>query len=106
MSSAMLALQTTVNVILATVLMTEMIGMPLSITFFFVLMFLTLEMSLASPGTTASWVIAFEAFSMPTSYVGLFSTYRCLTINYSVAAVLAYNMFEQVEVANRMGALE
>ena len=105
MCSAMMALQTTINVVLATFMMTEMLGLPISLSFIFVLTLLTLEMSLASPGTTSSWVIAFEAFSMPTAYVGLFSTYRLFTKNYSTAAVIGYNMCEQVEMAYKMDAI-
>ena len=55
--------------------------------------------------TAGSWVIAFEAFSIPTSYVGLFSTYRILTKNYATAAVIGYNMCEQVELAYKMDAI-
>ena len=50
-------------------------------------------------------MIAFEAFSMPTDSVGLFTTYRILTINYETAAVMAYNMFELVESAYKMNAI-
>ena len=106
MCTAMMALQTTINVIVATIMMTELLGLPISITFLFVLIFLTLEMSLASPGTTGSWVIAFETFSMPTSYVGLFSAYRVVVKNYATAAAIAYNMCEQVELAYKMDAIE
>jgi hypothetical protein len=63
-------------------------------------------MSLASPGTVGSWVIAFEAFSMPTDSVGLFAAYRIFTINYSTAAVIAYSFLEEVEAAYKMGAVE
>ncbi len=106
MCTAMMALQTTINVIVATIMMTEILGLPISITFLFVLIFLTLEMSLASPGTTGSWVIAFETFSMPTTYVGLFSAYRVFVKNYATAAAIAYNMCEQVELAYKMDVIE
>ncbi len=105
MGTAMMALKTTVNVILATVMMLYLEGLPLSLSFLFVLIILTVEMSLASPGTVGSWVIAFEAFSMPTSYVGLFSTYRVFTANYATAVVVAYEMLEQTEAAYKMNAL-
>ena len=71
-----------------------------------VLVILTVEMSLASPGTVGSWVIAFEAFSMPTDSVGLFTAYRILTINYATAVLFAYGALEQVEVAYKMDAIE
>ena len=106
MCQAMLALKTAVNVVVATMMMTELLGMPISLSFLFVLIIITTEMTLASPGTTGSWVMAFEAFSIPTSYVGLFSTYRVLTINYTTAVVMAYFMLEQTEAAYKMGAIE
>ena len=106
MCSAMLALKTTVNVVVATIMMTEILGLSITLSFLFVLVLLTVEMSLASPGTTGSWVIAFEAFSMPTSYVGLFATYRVFTVNYATGAVIAFNMLEQVEAAYKMDALD
>lgn len=89
-------------VVLATFMMTEIMGLPISISFIFILVFLTLEMSLASPGTTISWVIAFETFSMPADYVGLFSTYRLFTKNYSTVVVAGYNMCELLEMACKM----
>ena len=106
MGSALLALKTTVNVVVATIMMTEILGLSITLSFLFVLVLLTTEMSLASPGTTGSWVIAFEAFSMPTSYVGLFTTYRVFTVNYATGAVIAYQMLEQVEAAYKMDAID
>ena len=106
MSTAMLALKTTVNVVVATMMMTEILGLPISISFLFVLTILATEMSLASPGTVGSWVIAFNAFSISTDYVGLFTAYRLFTINYATAVNIAYNSLELVEAAHKMGQLE
>ncbi len=106
MSTAMMSLKTTVNVVLATVMVAYLQETPISLSFLFVLIILTLEMSLASPGTVGSWVVAFEAFSMPSSYVGMFSTYRILTANYATAVVVAYEMLEQTEAAYRMNAID
>lgn len=106
MCSAMLCLKTTVNVIAACIMMTQVVDTPVSITFLFILVILTFEMTIASPGTVSSWVIAFEALSLPTSYVGLFSTYRLLYNNYSSAAVVAYFMCEELEAAHAMDAIE
>ena len=80
--------------------------MPISLSFLFVLVLLATEMSLASPGTAGSWVIAFETFSMLTDYVGLFTTYRIFTANYSTGAVIAYNAFELLESAHKMGTID
>ena len=106
MCSAMLCLKSTVNVVAACIMMTQIMGMPISTTFLFVLLILTFEMTIASPGTVSSWVIAFEALSLPTSYVGLFSTYRILYNNYSSAAVVAYSLCEELEAAKAMGMIE
>ena len=106
MSTAMLALKTTVNVVVATMMMTEILGLPISLSFLFVLTILATEMSLASPGTVGSWVIAFNAFSISTDYVGLFTAYRLFTINYATAVNIAYNSLELVEAAHKMGELE
>ena len=106
MCSAMLSLKTTVNVVIATIMMTQIMGIPISINFLFVLLILTFEMSFASPGTISSWVIAFEALAMPTSYVGLFTTYRILYNNYTSAVVLAYDLCEEAEAACRLGAMD
>lgn len=62
----------------------------------------TIELSLASPGTSSAWVIMFETLGMPTGYVGLFTAYRLLTANYSAAATEAYVMLEEVEAAHKM----
>ncbi len=106
MSTAMMSLKTTVNVVLATVMVADMQGTPISLSFLFVLIILTVEMSLASPGTVGSWVVAFEAFSMPSNYVGMFSTYRILTANFATAVVIAYEMLEQTEAAYKMNSID
>ena len=106
MSSAMLGIKTTVNVIIATFMMTEILGIPISLSFLFMLIILTMELSLASPGSTGSWLIVFEAFSIPSSNVGLFSTYKLFTDNYATGVVEAYDIFEQYEAAYKMNALE
>ncbi len=105
MCSSMMAIKTTVNVVAATIMMTQMLGLPVSLSFLITLTILTTEISLASPGTVGSWVIVFEAFSIPTSYVGLFSTYRILTANYGTGVAIAYQILEEVEAAYKMGGL-
>lgn len=106
LTSSMMSIKTAVNVILATMMMVEILGLRFSLSFLFVLVILTVEMALASPGTIGSWVIAFEAFSIPSSYIGLFSTYRILAVNYATAVVMAFSMLEQVEAAYKMGDIE
>ncbi len=43
---------------------------------------------------------------MPTDYVGLFSTYRLFTKNYSTAVVSGYNMCELLEMAYKMDEIQ
>ncbi len=100
--SAITSLKTTVNVVLGVIMMSQLMGSPISLSFLIVLVILTTEMSLASPGTVGSWVIAFEAFSMPAGQVGLLSTYRMLTANFATGVVMAYQMLEEVEAAYKL----
>ncbi len=106
LTNSMMSLKTTVNVVLAAMMMAEMEGVGFSPSFLFVLLILAVEMSLASPGTIGSWLITFEALSISTDYVGLFSTFRVLTVNYATAVVVAYDMLEQYEAAKKMNALD
>lgn len=103
MCSAMLSPKTTVNVVIAAFMVAEMTGMAITTSFLVVLVLVTLELSIASPGTTSAWTIMFETLSMPTGYVGLFTVYRMLTNNFNAACTEAYSMYEEVEAAYKLG---
>ena len=103
MWSAMLSLKTAVYVITATLLVAEMSGMAMTTSFLFTMLFVTLELSLASPGATAALVIMFTVLGISTDYVGLFSIYRVATDNYCTACAMGYSMLEQKEAAHRLG---
>lgn len=105
MCSAMLSPSTTINVVLATCMVAEMTGIAVSSSFLLVLTLVTMELSIASPGTTSAWAIMFETLSMPSSYVGLFSVYRMLTVNIGAACTEAYAMCEEVEAAYKLGGV-
>lgn len=102
MCSALLSPKTTVNVIIATFMVAELTGIEISNSFVLVLILVTLELSLASPGTTAAWAIMFETLSMPTAYVGFFTLYRVFTNNFNAACTEAYCMLEEVEAAHKL----
>lgn len=106
MYDAMFGIKTTVYLILGTLLAAEFGGTALTTSFLFIMLFVTLELSLASPGTTSSWTIMFEILGMSTDYVGLFAVYRTFTDNFSTAATITYSMLEQVEAAHKLGGMK
>ena len=107
MSSAMLSPKTAVNVVIATFMVAQMTGIAVTSSFLMILVLVTLELSIASPGTASAWAIMFATLSMPTSYVGLFTVYRVLTANYGAGCTEAYTVLEEVEAAKKLeGALQ
>ena len=67
---------------------------------------MTLELSLASPGTTSAWTIVFESLALPTGYVGLLTAYRLFVENYSAASTVTYNMMEEYETAYKLNGMK
>ena len=106
MCTSMLSSKTTVNVVVAAFMMAAITGTPVSHTFLAILIIVTLELSIASPGTASAWTIIFGTLGMPTSYVGLFTAYRLLTVNYSAACTEAYYILEEIEAAHKLGGVE
>lgn len=106
MCSAMLSIKTTINVVIATFMVAELTGIAISVSFLLVLILVTLELSLASPGTTSAWTIMFSTLLLPTSYVGLFSAYRLLVANYGAGCSETYSMLEEVETAHKLGGIK
>lgn len=90
----------------AAFMMAAITGTPVSHTFLAILIIVTLELSIASPGTASAWTIIFGTFGMPTSYIGLFTAYRLLTVNYSAACTEAYYILEEIEAAHKLGGVE
>ena len=105
MCSAMLSPGTTVYLVIATFMMAQITGMAVTNSFLMVVILVTLELSMASPGTSSAWTIMFETLAMPTSYVGLFTAYRLLTNNYVSGCSEAYYMLEEVEAAHKLGGI-
>ena len=106
MCSAMLSPKTTINVVIATFMVAELTGVAISTSFLFVLILVTLELSIASPGTTSSWAIVFSTLMLPTDYVGLFTVYRLLAENFGAACTEAYVVLEEVEAAYKLDGLK
>ena len=106
MCSAMLSPKTTINVVIATFMVAEMTGVEISLSFLFVLILVTLELSIASPGTTSAWTIMFATLMLPTSYVGLFTVYRLLTANYGAGCTETYVILEEVEAAHKLNGIK
>lgn len=106
MCAAMMSIKTTVYLILATLMVAELGGTALTTNFLFTMIFVTLVLSLASPGAASSWTIMFQILGMSTDYVGIFSIYRVASENYSTASTMAYSMLEQVEAAYRLGGMK
>ena len=105
MCSAMLSPKTAINVVIATFMVAEMTGVAISTSFLFVLILVTLELSLASPGTTSAWAIMFATLMLPTEYVGLFTVYRLLTTNFGAGCTEAYVILEEVEAAYKLDGI-
>lgn len=105
MCSAMLSPKTTINVVIATLMVAEMTGMAVTNSFILALVLVSLELSLASPGTTSAWTIMFQTLSMPVHYVGYFAVYRIFTNNYSAACTMAYDVLEEVEAAHKLNGI-
>ncbi len=106
MASAMLSPKTTINVVIATFMVAELTGIAVTGSFILVLTLVTLELSLASPGTTSAWAIMFATLSMPTSYVGFFTVYRMFTNNFTNGCAEVYYIFEEVEAAYKLNAID
>lgn len=106
MCSAMMSIKTAINVIIATFMVAELADVPISTSFLLALIIMTLELSLASPGTTSAWTIVFESLALPTGYVGLLTAYRLFVENYSAASTVTYNMMEEYEAAYKLNGMK
>ncbi len=98
--------KTTVNVVIACFMVAHITGMTMTAAFLTALILVTVELSLASPGTATAWTIMFETLSMPTGYVGLCSIYRVFTSNYGAGCTEACMLLEQVEAAHKMSSIQ
>jgi Na+/H+-dicarboxylate symporter len=106
LSQAMLAPSTTVLLTLAAFQCAEMSGTPISFGFILILVILSVELSLACPGLTASLTIMFSSLGMSTDYVGFFSAYNVLIRNMQAGFAVTYRMLEHLEEAYVLDAVD
>lgn len=85
--------------VLAPFFVAEITGTPISVSFLFVLLLLSVQLSLAYPGIIAGDTIIFNALSLPTDYVGMFSAYSVFIKNASAAFGITFRMLEITESA-------
>lgn len=81
----------------------EITGMPVSITFLFMLFLLTVGLSLAYPGHIAGITIIFNALGLPSDYIGMFSAYSVLIKNAAAAFGTFYRFLELTDIAYATG---
>lgn len=105
MGEAMLNPRITLMLVIPSFLILKYTGTPISSAFLLVLIILVLELSIASPGTTAAWTILFAALGFPSEYVGIFMTYKLACQNYTSAYSYLHVGLELIESADRFGAL-
>ena len=106
MSQALLNPRQTINMIIPPILIMKYIGSPMSLSFLLVYALLLLELSIASPGTTAGWTIMFAALGLPSEYVGTFMMYKILTANYNAAYGALQAGLKQIESAKKFDAID
>ena len=103
MNQAMLTPTGAIGYVLAPFYVAELTGTTVSAGFLVILLIMTVQLSLASPGFTAGCTILFEALSLPAGYVGLFSAFGVFVRNSAVACETAFCMLENFEAAHAMG---
>ena len=106
LNTAMLSPKTTVTLILATLMVAEMCGVNVTLSFMIVMIIVTLELSIASPGAISAWTIMFTVLGLSTDYVGLIAVYTLFSLNYTSGCSMVYRMFEEVEAAYKLGGLQ
>ena len=106
MNSALMSLKTTITLITAEMLAAEMCGVSITPSFILILVVVTFELSLASPGVINAMTTLFGILGISTDLVGIFIIYRVFTINYMTACTMTYNMFEELEAAHKLGGMK
>lgn len=106
MNSAMMSLKTTITLITSAMLAAEMCGVSITPSFILILVIVTFELSMASPGVINAMTTLFGILGISTDLVGIFIIYRVFTINYMTACTMTYNMFEELEAAHKLGGMK
>ena len=79
---------------------------PVSASFLVVLIILSLEQALASPGMAAACTIIFSSLGIEVGYVGIFAAYSVFYRNAEAVFDVIYQMLEQIESASLLGKIE
>lgn len=106
LNQAMLAPVGPIYYVLAPFFIAEITGTPVSIPFFFILLIMTVQLSLAYPGIVAGNTIIFSALGLSTDYVGLFSAYSVFIKNASAAYGMLFRTMEVTEAAYKMQCID
>ncbi len=106
MSYAMLNPTTAVTCVASAFCAAKMSGVSVSVPFLVVLLLLSVQVSIASPGLTSSLVIIFGQLGLSPDYVGIFTT--CKIVTRKIAALFsAYSaLLEELNVAFREKAVD
>ena len=99
LNQAMLAPIGPVYYVLAPFFVAEITGTPVSISFLFILLLLSVQLSMAYPGIVAGNTIIFNALGLSTDYVGIFSAYSVFIKNASAAYGILFRELEITETA-------
>lgn len=102
LNQVMLKPSSTMTFVLGSFFVAEITGTPASLSFLVILLILTVQLSLASPGLTPGLALLFEALSLPAEYVGLFSAYGVFIRNAASAFGITYRVLEGIEAAHGM----
>ena len=93
----MLAPIGSISFVLAPFFVAEITGTPISVNFIFILLILSVQLSLAYPGIVAGNTIIFSAVGLSTDYVGMFSAYNVFIKNASAAFGITFRLLEITE---------
>lgn len=99
MCYAMLNPTLVINIVVPTFFAASSTGVPVSSSFLLVLFLLSVQLSLASSGTTTSWVIVFTQLSLPLEFVGVFSASKIVIKNFTAAFSILFLSLEQIDAA-------
>ena len=102
MMSAMLSPQTTIYVIVGAFMGARLGNIPISISFLAVLLLITMELSVASPGAPAACMVMLKTIGLPAEYAGLLTIYRLFTDNFGTACSCSYSILEEYELAFKL----
>ena len=106
MSQAMLSPRATLNFVIPPFLILKATDGSISLMFLLILILITLELSIADPGTAVGWTILFTALGLSSDFVGMYLTYELFTANYNAAYGALQLGLEAIESAYQFNAID